>query len=587
MRTSPADPASIAPAPSGTAPRALAPATAALSTPAAATPSAAIPATATPAPRVQAPPAEAPAQGVPPTAPPAASTPSPVPGALPAAAPATARAPARARLGAAAGPGAPATARTPAGPAPADGAAAAPRPAGLLRRLGLVGMDSLELPVLASLATRAPLLLIGPHGTAKTLLLTRIADALGLPFRHYNASLLNFDDLVGYPLPGPGGTLEYVRTPASIWGAGAVLFDEVSRCRPDLQNKLFPLVHERRVQGLELEGLEHRWAAMNPPPTEEQDTGYAGCEPLDPALADRFAFVLEVPSWQGFTREDRLALVRGAGAAPGPQAGAALLHAVERTRALLALQDGEARERVATYVELVALLLAQARIELSARRLVMLAQAVASVTAAAQALDACAAPQDAALLALRASLPQRAQGQRVGETAVLAAHREAMTAARLGAGDPLALILRTLDPLERLAATLAASQLGRDDVSRITADVLAQLAPGAREAAIVHLFETGAVGRLTAAVAAQAGDTYQHVAQRPLLEERLPPAHPRYKAWERLVALLAQLDPGDPHAHLQANALVWLFAQKRLGQPSEVDRAAGAYVQARARLRSA
>ena len=69
-------------------------------------------------------------------------------------------------------------------------------------------------------------------GTAKSLLLGRVAAALELSFRHYNASLLNFDDLVGFPVPAPDRTLEYLKTPAAIWGAGAVIFDEISRCRP-------------------------------------------------------------------------------------------------------------------------------------------------------------------------------------------------------------------------------------------------------------------------------------------------------------------------------------------------------------------
>ena len=78
-----------------------------------------------------------------------------------------------------------------------------------------------------------------------------------------------------------------------------MLFDEVSRCRPELQNKLFPLIHERVAQGLPLTRLRHRWAAMNPPPGDRPArrtaVAYDGAEPLDVALADRFAFVLEVP----------------------------------------------------------------------------------------------------------------------------------------------------------------------------------------------------------------------------------------------------------------------------------------------------
>jgi MoxR-like ATPase len=113
--------------------------------------------------------------------------------------------------------------------------------------LGLHGLSRLAPVLLAALVTGEPLLLIGPHGTAKTLLLTRIAVALGLSCRHYNASLLNFDDLVGFPLPDGDKGLRYVTTPSAIWGAGAVIFDEISRCRPDIQNKLFPIIHERKA----------------------------------------------------------------------------------------------------------------------------------------------------------------------------------------------------------------------------------------------------------------------------------------------------------------------------------------------------
>ena len=152
----------------------------------------------------------------------------------------------------------------------------------LLRALGIVGWNHLEPVILAALATESPLLLIGPHGSAKTLILTRLAEALGLTHRHYNASLLNFDDLVGFPVPD-NGRLVYLQTPATIWDAESVLFDEISRCRPELQNKLFPIVHEKIVQGIALEKLRHRWGAMNPPPAADGSGAsgtpeYAGAE---------------------------------------------------------------------------------------------------------------------------------------------------------------------------------------------------------------------------------------------------------------------------------------------------------------------
>ena len=39
---------------------------------------------------------------------------------------------------------------------------------GLFERLGVIGFASIEAPLLAALATESPLLLIGPHGTAKS-----------------------------------------------------------------------------------------------------------------------------------------------------------------------------------------------------------------------------------------------------------------------------------------------------------------------------------------------------------------------------------------------------------------------------------
>ncbi|HEX2622897.1 MAG TPA: MoxR family ATPase, partial [Phototrophicaceae bacterium] len=143
---------------------------------------------------------------------------------------------------------------------------------GITEALAIRGWAHLDAVILAALATEAPLLLVGPHGTAKSLLVERIAAALGLDMRHYNAALLNYDDLVGIPLPDEAGnSLRFIQTPGTIWGAGFVFFDEISRCRADLQNKLFPIIHERRVVGIQLDQLRFRWAAMNPPAPDEPD----------------------------------------------------------------------------------------------------------------------------------------------------------------------------------------------------------------------------------------------------------------------------------------------------------------------------
>lgn len=263
-----------------------------------------------------------------------------------------------------------------------------------LRAFGVVGWDRFEPVLLAALATEDPLLLIGPHGTAKTLLLTRLAEALGMRHRHYNASLLNFDDLIGFPVP-EGGKLVYLQTPAAIWEAESVFFDEVSRCRPEMQKKLFPIVHERRVQGVRLEGLRYRWAAMNPAPSLEGDAvgpEYVGAEPLDVALADRFAWIVQAPSLVALGAEDQEQLLRdaarglvGGGERPsGPES--ALDELIAATRARITRTDEERTNLVAGYVRHLAGRLGEAGHPLSTRRAAQVVRNLLAGLAAREAL---------------------------------------------------------------------------------------------------------------------------------------------------------------------------------------------------------
>lgn len=179
----------------------------------------------------------------------------------------------------------------------------------ITKPLGLFGWSHLEPVILAALATESPMLLIGKHGSAKSFLLERLAEALNLEFRCYNASLINYDDLVGIPIPvNNNSSLDYISNPNSIWDAEVVFIDELNRTKPELQNKLFPIIYEKRVQGQKLEKLKYRWSAMNPPISEEDDDdelSYLGASPLDPALADRFPFIVEVPSWFELNEDDK------------------------------------------------------------------------------------------------------------------------------------------------------------------------------------------------------------------------------------------------------------------------------------------
>ena len=95
-----------------------------------------------------------------------------------------------------------------------------PQSSGRLAALGAYGFDTQEPVILAALTSGDPMLLIGRSGTGKTFLLNSISEALGLEHRHYTASLISFDDLVGFPYPDEAkSSVRFLETPATVWGA--------------------------------------------------------------------------------------------------------------------------------------------------------------------------------------------------------------------------------------------------------------------------------------------------------------------------------------------------------------------------------
>ncbi len=295
---------------------------------------------------------------------------------------------------------------------------------GFLRQLGVYGYEPVEPVILAALASGDPLLLVGKAGTGKTFLLNSLSEALGLEHRHYNASLIAFDDLVGFPWPEEnGGGIRYIETPATVWQAESVLVDEINRCKPEHQNRLFSLVQERRIQGLKLEKLRYRWAAMNPPGFDQDGEGYSGCEPLDAALADRFAFIINVADWHELDESDQIAIAdpRGEGALSRDKCG--LAEFVEEARARLAEKVKAPPSTVLEYARRVADALGQAGLRISPRR-------VRQMTRNLLALESVSDwPREKLFrLGVEWSLPQRTAITQPDEAVVTAAHRTAWEA---------------------------------------------------------------------------------------------------------------------------------------------------------------
>jgi MoxR-like ATPase len=170
----------------------------------------------------------------------------------------------------------------------------------LFPRLGIYGWkEADENLALSSLLTGDPVLLVGSHGTAKTGLFMKIAEALGLRAISYDASKALFEDVLGFP--NPKGLLEgrvsYIASDVTIWDKEFVLIDELNRAQAEMQNKWLEIIRSRRVMGAET-AVSWVWAAMNP-------KSYSATHTLDDALVGRFAMFVYPPEVLSMDEADR------------------------------------------------------------------------------------------------------------------------------------------------------------------------------------------------------------------------------------------------------------------------------------------
>jgi len=173
----------------------------------------------------------------------------------------------------------------------------------LLDDLGIIGWSSLEIPLLSFLLTGGSILLVGPHGIAKTRLAKRLAEVLGVTFAQYDASKNVWEDIVGFPDPAKlmdaslreDGKFPRIETPNTIWGKELLLVDEINRCTPETQSKWLEVILSQTLMN---ESTGARWiiSAMNP--------GYAGTFPLDLALVARYTYFIPAPTSKSLTDEE-------------------------------------------------------------------------------------------------------------------------------------------------------------------------------------------------------------------------------------------------------------------------------------------
>lgn len=166
----------------------------------------------------------------------------------------------------------------------------------------IYGQDEVITQVLISLFSRGHVLLIGVPGLAKTLLVTTIAQILGLKYNRiqFTPDLMP-SDIIGTEILDTERNFKFIQGPLF---ANIILADEINRTPPKTQAALLEAMQERSVtaagQHFELDKPFFVLATQNP---IEQEGTY----PLPEAQLDRFMFSV----WLDYPKfEDELTIVK-------------------------------------------------------------------------------------------------------------------------------------------------------------------------------------------------------------------------------------------------------------------------------------
>jgi hypothetical protein len=234
---------------------------------------------------------------------------------------------------------------------------------------------------------------------------------------------------------------------------------------------------------------------MNPPTAEPLDArdadgdgyGYEGSLPLDPALADRFAYVIVIPGIGNLAREDRLALIAHGG--DDHPRNVDLPGVIAATRERMASADARTRHWLQQYVEALLDPLRDAGLRVSGRRAGYLYRNALAIHAAERVLHRRDSLEDAAFVALKWGLPQRARGVAIEEAKLQAIHKAALDLAGKPENSIWRRLRRIADPIERLAHAVKApaGEFDRLELTGLVTDIWADLTTPQRYVLARHL----------------------------------------------------------------------------------------------------
>lgn len=161
-------------------------------------------------------------------------------------------------------------------------------------RKAVYGRDNVSNALVFALASNQHMLILGPHGEAKSYLVKKMIDFTKLKGYYTQVHIeTSVKDIVGMINPAQAlkGNLELVKTP--FWNSNILYFDEFLRARTEFLDFLLEVLEERTcsktVLGNQSLPVVSVIATSNPL-TDDYNTD----DRLDLALKDRFAFIVDI-----------------------------------------------------------------------------------------------------------------------------------------------------------------------------------------------------------------------------------------------------------------------------------------------------
>jgi energy-coupling factor transporter ATP-binding protein EcfA2 len=191
----------------------------------------------------------------------------------------------------------------------------------IFKDLGIYGVSDInETCLLTGLLLGEPVMIIGRPGTGKTELIRVIGAALRehsktltknpdewFSYQVYDASKLNFEDLVGFPDPNAlrESRMDFIKSPQTIWNKDMVCFDEANRCVKERQSNLFEIIRNRCCNGIDT-GIKFVFGTMNP-------YGDVGTQEMSSALVDRHNLFLYFDDFLQMKDEEKFDIIQRVG----------------------------------------------------------------------------------------------------------------------------------------------------------------------------------------------------------------------------------------------------------------------------------